>query len=167
VLHGLQPGPLILTQNQVEIYGLVWALTASCLIASLIGLLIVRWLALVTLVPATTLVPIVLSVALVGSWAVDQTIENAILCGVFALLGYAMIRLEYPRLPIVISLVLGAGIERNFHQSIAMSNGAWSIFLFRPLSLVLVLLIVAALFTAPARAILRRARKRHQAGKFA
>lgn len=167
VLHGLQPGPLILTQNQVEIYGLVWALTASCVVASLLGLLVVRWLALVTLVPSTTLVPIVLSVALVGSWAVDQTIENAILCVVFALLGYAMIRLDYPRLPIVISLVLGAGIERNFHQSIAISNGTWSIFVLRPLSLVLVLLIVAALFMTPARTIMGRVRKRHLAGKLA
>jgi putative tricarboxylic transport membrane protein len=167
VLHGLQPGPLILTQNQAEIYGLVWALTASCLIASLLGLLVVRWLALVTLVPSTTLVPIVLSIALVGSWAVDQTIENAILCGVFALLGYVMIRLDYPRLPIVISLVLGAGVERNFHQSIAMSGGTWSIFLLRPLSLALVLWIVVALLAAPARTMLRRVLKQRHSGKYA
>jgi putative tricarboxylic transport membrane protein len=155
VLHGLQPGPLILTQNQTEIYGLVWALTASCILASLIGLFIVRWLSLVTLVPSTTLVPIVLSIALVGSWAVDQTIENTILSVVFALLGYAMLRLDYPRLPIVISLVLGGGIERNFHQSLAMSNGTWAIFVLRPVCVGLVLWILAALLAVPVRALLR------------
>jgi putative tricarboxylic transport membrane protein len=156
VLHGMQPGPLILTHNQVEIYGLVWALTASCIFASLIGLLLVRPLSRVTLLPSTTLVPIVLCVALIGSWAVDQTIENPILTVVFALLGYTMIRLDYPRLPIVISLVLGAGIERNFHQSLTMSDGTWSIFLFRPLSLGLVLCILTALVLAPLRTLFRR-----------
>jgi putative tricarboxylic transport membrane protein len=156
VLHGLQPGPLILTHNQKEIYGLVWSLTASCVFASLIGLLLVRPLAYVTLLRSTVLVPIVLSIALVGSWAVDQTIENPILTAVFALLGYAMIRLDYPRLPIVIALVLGAGIERNFHQSILMADGAWSIFLLRPLSLALVLCIAAALVAAPLRTGFRR-----------
>src|SRR6202034_3894947 len=34
ILHGMQPGPLLLTQNQTEIYGLIWALTLSCLLAS-------------------------------------------------------------------------------------------------------------------------------------
>jgi putative tricarboxylic transport membrane protein len=156
VLHGMQPGPLILTQNQTEIYGLVWALTASCVLASMIGLLLVRPLSLVTLLPSTTLVPIVLCIALVGSWAVDQAIENTIATVVCALLGYAMIRLDYPRLPVVISLVLGSGIERNFHQSLAMSNGTWSIFMLRPLSLMLVVCIGVALLLAPTRAALRR-----------
>jgi putative tricarboxylic transport membrane protein len=156
VLHGLQPGPLILTHNQVEIYGLVWALTASCIFASLIGILLVRPLSRVTLLPSSVLVPIVLSIALIGSWAVDQTIENAILTVVFALLGYTMIRLDYPRLPIVISLVLGAGIERNFHQSLTMSDGTWGIFLTRPLSLGLVLCIATALVAAPLRTAFRR-----------
>jgi TctA family transporter len=48
-----------------------------------------------------------------------------------------------------------------------MSNGAWSIFLLRPLSLVLVLLIVAALFITPTRTLFARTRKRHLAGKLA
>jgi putative tricarboxylic transport membrane protein len=167
VLHGLQPGPLILTHNQVEIYSLVWALTASCVIASLAGLLVVRWLSLVTLVSSTTLVPIVLSIALVGSWAVDQTIENAVLCVVFALLGYAMIRFDYPRLPIVISLVLGGGIERNFHQSLTMSSKTWSIFVLRPMSLALVICIVAVLLAAPARAVLRHVSTQRRSRKYA
>jgi putative tricarboxylic transport membrane protein len=164
VLHGLQPGPLILTQNRNEIYGLVWALTASCVCASLIGLLIVRWLSLVTLIPSTTLVPIVLSIALVGSWAVDQTIENTVVSVVFALLGYAMLRLDYPRLPVVISLVLGGGIERTLHQSLAMSNGSWAIFVLRPVGVVLVLWILAALLAAPARAVMRRMSAQHHPG---
>src|SRR6201999_3290091 len=42
VLHGMTPGPLILTNNQVEIYGLIWSLTASCVLASLLGLMLVR-----------------------------------------------------------------------------------------------------------------------------
>ena len=157
VLHGMQPGPLILTNNQPEIYGLVWALTASCVLASMLGLLFVRPLAMVTLLPSGILVPVVLSVALVGSWAVDQTIENVILTGVFALIGYGMIRFGYPRLPVVISLVLGAGIERNLQQSLAISDGSWAVFLTRPICLILVLLHdILALTFSPTRALFRR-----------
>ena len=42
VLHGMQPGPLMLAQNQNEIYGLVWALTGACILASFIGVLLAR-----------------------------------------------------------------------------------------------------------------------------
>jgi putative tricarboxylic transport membrane protein len=122
---------------------------------------------LVTLLPSTTLVPIVLCIALVGSWAVDQTIANTIATVVCALLGYAMIRLDYPRLPVVISLVLGSGIERNFHQSLAMANGAWSVFVLRPLSLLLVVCIGVALLLAPTRAALRRVAVRRRSGGLA
>lgn len=153
VLHGMQPGPLILTQNQTEIYGLVWALTASCILASLLGLLVVRPLTLVTLIPGRVLVPIVLCIALVGSWAVDQAIENVVVTVVFGLLGYLLLRLDYPRLPMVIALVLGGGIERNFHQSLSMSDGAASIFINRPLSLTLCVLILLTLIWSPLRAL--------------
>ena len=156
VLHGLQPGPLILTKNQPEIYGLIWALTASCVLASMAGLLLVRPLSKVTLLPSGILVPIVLSVALVGSWAVDQSIENVILTAVFGVIGYGMIRFGYPRLPVVISLVLGAGIERCWEQSLAIGDDSAQIFLQRPICLVLLACLLLAVLFSPTRALMRR-----------
>jgi putative tricarboxylic transport membrane protein len=64
-----------------------------------------------------------------------------------------MIRCDYPRLPMVIALVLGANIERSFHQSLAMSDNDLLVFVQRPVSLVLFLLIVAALLIPPLRAL--------------
>ena len=112
---------------------------------------------MVTLVPARRLVPLVLSIALIGSWAIDQTIENAVVTAVFAVIGYAMSRLGYPRLPIVIALVLGSGVERSFHQSMAMSDGSWGVFVTRPICLVLLTCLALALLATPLRSFLRRA----------
>ena len=137
IVHGMQPGPLMLVDHQVEIYGLIWALTASCVLASFIGLLMVRPLARVTLLDSQILVPLVLCVAFAGSYAIDMTIENVVLTAVFGVIGYLMIRFDYPRLTIVIALVLGATAERNFHQSMLMSDGQWSIFTNRALCLAL------------------------------
>src|SRR5665213_2869432 len=102
VLHGMQPGPIMLVQNQTEIYGLVWALTASCILASMVGLLMVKPLARITLVDARILVPIVVSVAMVGSYAIDNTIENVIVTAAAGIIGYLMIRYDYPRLTVVV-----------------------------------------------------------------
>ncbi len=156
VLHGMQPGPLILMNNQTEIYGLIWALTVACVLASLIGLLVVRPLTRITRVPGRVLVPLVLGVALTGSWAVDRSTANIVVTAAFGLLGYAMLRLDYPRLPLVIALVLGAGIERDFHQSLAMSDGDASIFVTRPLAATLCGLILLALAWPRLRAARQR-----------
>ncbi len=156
VLHGMQPGPLMLIQNQTEIYGLVWALTIACVLAGGLGILFVRPLSMVTLIPSKKLAPIVMTVAFIGSWAVDQTVENVIVSGLFAVLGYTMSRLDYPRLPIVISLVLGAGIERNFHQSLAMSDGSWGIFFTRTICMILLTCIATGLLLTPMRSMLNR-----------
>jgi putative tricarboxylic transport membrane protein len=156
VLHGMQPGPLILTRNQPEIYGLIWALTISCVLASAAGLVLVRPLSRVTLLPSSILVPTVLCVALVGSWAVNQSIANVLLTVFFGVIGYGMIRGGYPRLPVVISLVLGSGIERTWEQSIAMGDGGAGIFIERPLCLGLILCLLLAVLFPPARALYRR-----------
>ena len=153
IVHGMQPGPLMLKDHQVEIYGLIWALTASCVLASFVGLLLVRPLSRVTLLDSQILVPLVLCVAFAGSFAIDMTIENVVLTAVFGVIGYLMIRFDYPRLTIVIALVLGGSAERNFHQSMAMSDGSWGIYLSRPICLILLTGIIVLLALPIARGL--------------
>ena len=156
ILHGMQPGPLMLIQNQTEIYGLIWSLTLSCLLASSLGLLFVRPLSLITLVDADILVPLVLCVAFVGSYSVDGEIENVIVTAAFGILGYLMIRFDYPRLTVVIAMVLGNTAERSFLQSMEMGDGDWSIFLTRRVSVILIACIVIMLAMPFVRALVRR-----------
>ena len=159
ILHGMQPGPLMLVQNQTEIYGLVWALTASCILASF-------------------------DRAVAGAAAGDDhadrcadpgaardlrsrwsaptpsmaQIENVVVSAVFGVLGYLMIRFDYPRLTVVVALVLGGTAERNFHQSMMMGDGNWSIFASRWVSGILLASIIILLGSP----LLRALRRRHQ-----
>lgn len=158
VLHGMQPGPLMLVEHQVEIYSLIWALTASCIMASFIGLALVRPLARVTLLDTRILVPVVVSIAMVGSYSVDQTIENVIVTSLFGMIGYFMIRYDYPRLPFVVALVLGEGTERYFHQSMLMSDGNWMIFFERRICLILIASTAFLVFLPSIRAVFRKLR---------
>lgn len=159
VLHGMQPGPLMLIDHQVEIYGLIWALTASCVLAAFVGLLLVRPLAMVTLLDSKILVPIVVSVAMIGSYAVDLAIENVILTAVMGGIGYMMIRYDYSRLVLVVALVLGPTAERNYFQSMLISDGSWSIFIERTPSLILSVSIVLLIVYPILRALNDRTRK--------
>jgi len=120
--------------------------------------LLARPLGLITLVDSRIFVPIIIAVAMVGSYAVDRSVENPILTLAFGILGYVMIRYDFPRLTIVIALVLGGTAERNFHQAMIMGDGSWSIFTARWMCLVLIALI--GLFLALPTLRTRLGRKR-------
>jgi putative tricarboxylic transport membrane protein len=143
VLHGMDPGPSILLYNEREIYGLIVALTASAVGASLIGLMMSRWLLLITRIDVGFIVPVVVAISLTGVYVLDGRMADVLLTVVMGLLGYLMIRFDYPRLTLVIALVLGETAERSFHQVQMISDGqALNFMLARPVSVLLLIAIV-------------------------
>jgi len=62
--------------------------------------------------------------------------------GIFGLLGYFMRKLDFPVAPLVLGMVLGTPWERALRQSLIMSQGSLTIFLNRPISLILLLLSI-------------------------
>ena len=157
VLHGLQPGPMLLLEHDGVIFSLILALLASTLLANLVVLALARPLAVITRVDVHLLVPVVIAVALVGVYALRETVGDVILAGVFGALGYLMIRFRYPRVTLVIALILGELAERSFHQSLNMASGDWTIFFTRTASLVIFLMLLGFLVVPAARVWTRRA----------
>jgi len=155
VLHGVDPGPMLLIQHQGIIFSLILALVASTVASNVIVLIVARPLALITRVDVHILVPVVVTAALAGVYALKNNIGDVVLAGLFGILGYIMIRFRYPRVTLVIALILGELAERSFHQSLNMADGDWRIFFTRTTSLVLFLLIIGSLFIP----VLRTARR--------
>ena len=122
VLHGIDPGPTLLLENERDVYGLIIALTLSAVGASLIGLLTARWLVKITFVNVNILVPLVVTISLTGVYVLEGKPGDVILALVMGIVGYLMIRFDYPRLTLVIALVLGETAERSFHQSLMISD---------------------------------------------
>ncbi|HSG94779.1 MAG TPA: tripartite tricarboxylate transporter permease, partial [Afifellaceae bacterium] len=155
-----EPGPSILLYNEQEVYGLIVALTMSAVGASIIGLLTTRWLVMITHVNVHILVPVVVAVSLTGVYVLEGKPSDVILCLVMGILGYVMIRFDYPRLTLVIALVLGEICERSYHQTMMISdNRILSFMLSRPAATILLLATIVTLFLPLMRKVLaRRAR---------
>ncbi|HSR71114.1 MAG TPA: tripartite tricarboxylate transporter permease, partial [Kiloniellales bacterium] len=145
VLHGMDPGPTILLQYEHEVYGLILAIVISCCGASIFGLLVARWLSLITTVDVHILVPVVVAISVVGAYVLQAQPPDIILATIFGFIGYLMIKFDYPRLTLVIALVLGETAERSFHQTMMISDHDWSIFITRTPSLILLAAIVVTL----------------------
>jgi len=157
VLHGIDPGPTLLLENEREIYGLIIALTLSAVGASVIGLLTARWLVRITFVNVNILVPLVVTISLTGVYVLQGKPGDVLLALIMGIFGYLMIRFDYPRLTLVIALVLGETAERSFHQSLLISDyNLVGLIMDRPQAIILVLATVLTLLLPALR---KRAKK--------
>ncbi len=155
VLHGYQPGPLLIINHQDAVFAVILSLTFACIFASLLGVATARWLALFTRVNVQILAVGVPAIALIGAYAVRSNIYDVITAMAFGIVGYLMIRFHYPRLTFVIAVVLGRLVETSYKQSVIMGDGSLAIFVHRPMSLGLLVLLVLCLAFPTLRRALR------------
>ena len=155
---GLQPGPLLFTNNST----LVWGLIASLLVANLMLLvlnlpLIGLWVRLLT-VPRPWLYAGILVFATLGTIGANpSTFELGMLLA-FGVLGYLLRRFDYPLAPVVVGLILGPLAEQQLRRALAISQGDPSALVQSWLSIVLLTLAFLALVVP----IILRARGRGQ-----
>jgi putative tricarboxylic transport membrane protein len=143
--YGINPGPLLFTQ-QAE---LVWTLIASLYIANI--LLVVLNLPLVGLwarilkIPQPQLYAGILVFATIGTYGISNSIVDLVLLYGIGTVGMFMRRFGFPTAPVVIGMILGPMAEQAMRQALTISQGDWSTFVTRPVSLAILLLAVLAL----------------------
>jgi putative tricarboxylic transport membrane protein len=120
---GLQPGPLLFTNNSQ----LVWGLIASLLVANFMLLvlnlpLIGLWVKLLT-IPKHWLYPGILVFATLGTIGANPSVFELGILLVCGLLGYGLRRFGYPIAPVVIGLILGPMAEQQLRRALAISQG--------------------------------------------
>ena len=142
MIHDLVPGPMLFTSNP----GLIYGLFASMLVANIFMLFVGAlggklWLKVIKISPAV-LIPMIVAVAFIGSFAVKNSLFDVGACFVFGIVGWLLKRNGYPMAPIVLGMVLGKLAEVNFRRAVIM--GGYGIFFTRPASLILLLIAVAS-----------------------
>ena len=149
LILGIQPGPMMLTENLDLVWILIWALVVSNLAAVVILLFITRWVALLVFLRGGILIPVVLIVTVLGTLLAKGQWENLILLGILSVIGYGLLKYDWPRPPFAIGIVLGKIAEESLHKAWALWR--WDFFL-RPLSLILMGLIAITIAYAVYRA---------------
>jgi putative tricarboxylic transport membrane protein len=133
IIHGIQPGPLFVTTNVKVAYGMLAAYFVAHLVTVMIEAGCLRYFIKVVTVPLHTLVPIVLVFCVVGSYALNNIMENVYTFLIFGILGYFMVKTGFPLAPMVLGVILGDQIEVNLIRSIMTDPNPW-LFVTRPIS---------------------------------
>jgi len=143
--YGIQPGPQLFEKNSV----LVWALIASLYIGNVMLLvlnlpLVGLWVKLLK-IPKSYLYAGILIFATVGVYGMRQSAFDLVLLYAIGLLGVVMRRYDFPTAPVVVGMILGPLAEAQMRNALSIGEGKWSVFIERPMSATLLLVVLAVL----------------------
>ncbi|MFB7639453.1 tripartite tricarboxylate transporter permease [Peribacillus butanolivorans] len=144
MMYNVQPGPLLFEDHPQVAWGLIASMFIGNLMLLILNLPLVKVFAKIIETPKKYLIPIIIAISIFGVYAVQVSTYDLLLllgCGV---LGYFLSKNDYPIAPLVLGLVLGPMIENNMRRALTISDGDYSLFFTRPLSLTF--LIVTALW---------------------
>src|SRR5215468_9917620 len=142
LIHGLVPGPDMLSKNLSITYAMVWSIAlANVLGAGLCYAFSPQFARLATL-RYTLILPCVLGIIYIGAFEGSRSWGDLFSLLAFGILGWTMKQMRWPRPPLILGLVLGDTVERNLFISVERYNLEW---LSRPIVLGLLALAVVGL----------------------
>ncbi|GAA6141050.1 tripartite tricarboxylate transporter permease [Hydrogenophaga sp. 5NK40-0174] len=146
ILHGIQPGPQVMTSNPDLFWGLIVSMWVGNLMLVILNLPLVGiWVKLLT-VPYRWLFPSIVLFCAIGVFSRNYNSFDIWMVALFGLVGYVLIRLRCEPAPLLLGLILGPMLEDNLRRAMLIGRGDWSLFLTRGYSAAL--LVVAAVLLA-------------------
>jgi len=144
LIHGVQPGPLMITERPELFWGVIASMYVGNVILLVLNLpLIGLWVQLLR-VPYGLLFPLILLFCAIGVWSEAGNPADLVVLLVFGVVGYLMKKVAYEPAPLVLAFVLGRMAEESLRQSLLLSRGSAAILVTRPLASTLLTLAVAA-----------------------
>ncbi len=157
MIHGVTPGPLLMQKNPELFWGVIGSMYLGNIILIILNLPLVGLFASITRIPSKYLLSVVLVFCMVGAFGENNSLVDVWVLLGFGALGFLARRLGFEPAPLILGLVLGRVMERNFRQALTIMNGDLFGFWGRPISAVLLtaaLIVLIAPFLL--KVVLRR-----------
>jgi putative tricarboxylic transport membrane protein len=160
LILGFVPGPILFEQQPELVGGIFLVYLASNVFLLIAGILVTPLFVFVLRIPKYYLIPIVLLLCSIGTFALQASVFDLKVMLAFGLIGILFRAANYPLSPIVIGLILGPVLESNLRRALLISREGYWIFVERPVSATLVainiLLVIGAMIYAYRKHRLKR-----------
>jgi len=145
VIHGLRPGPMLFDQSPTIVYTIMGTYLLANLAMAGIMMISVGWLAKLADVPRTLLLPVILPLCVIGSFALSNRMFDVWVMLGFGVIGFAMERYKIPLAPFVIGFVLGPIAEEKLSAGLMSSAGSFLPIITRPISATFIVISILLL----------------------
>ena len=146
IIQGLRPGPILFQQQMPFVSSIFISLLLSVVFMLIIGLAGARIFSRLITVRKNYLIPAILMFCLVGSYAINNSLFDVGVLIAAGLAGFMLKQVGFAVAPIVLGMILGPLFESNLRRSLMLSQGDWSTFVTRPISLSCLIIVALVLF---------------------
>lgn len=152
MLYGITPGPRMFTEHGEVVYGFMVSFIPIVIGMLIVGATLAPLFAKVLKVRMAYTVSTVLVLAMIGSYTIQSSIVDVYIAATLGILGFLMIKLGFSLAPVVLGIILGPMAEEGFRRSFIIAEAEQSsvllMFFGRPISIILILVVVAMVVTA-------------------
>ncbi|RQO80877.1 tripartite tricarboxylate transporter permease [Acidovorax sp. FJL06] len=141
IIKGIQPGPNMIAGHPELFWGLVASMWIGNCFLLVLNVPLVRYWLSVFKIPYNVLFPAILFFCCIGTYSINNNLDDVFITVVFGALGYLFMRLEMDPSPLMLGFILGPMLEENFRRSMLLSRGSFEVFVNRPISGTLIGLI--------------------------
>ncbi len=156
IIQGLRPGPMLFQQQMPFVSSIFISLLVSVVFMTVLGLAGARYFSRLISTPKRFLIPAVLLFCLIGSYAINNSMFDIGVLVVSGIVGFVLRKFGFPVAPVILGLILGPMFESNLRRSLMLSQGNWSTFVIRPISLAFLLVALCILVGPPLVKLVRR-----------
>lgn len=148
LIQGLRPGRELFTTQADITYAVILGFLLANILMGIIAIAGARLFVRVTTVPQKVLAPIIVTLCIVGAYAINNSVTDVWVMVAFGLIGYLLRKTGFPPAPVVLGLILGSIAEQGLRQSIDLAQGdVIGYYLSRPISVVLIILILLSVLS--------------------
>jgi TctA family transporter len=134
IIHGIQPGPLLMTQQPDLFWGLIVSFGIGNIMLMVLNLpMIGLWVAILR-IPYRVLFPAIIVFICLGVFSVNNNTFDVFVVAVIGAVGYILAVLKFEAAPLLLGFVLGPLMEENLRRAMLLSRGDASTFIDRPIS---------------------------------
>ena len=141
MVKGIQPGPNMIASHPDLFWGLVASMWVGNCFLLVLNVPLVRYWLSVFKIPYTVLFPSILFFCCIGTYSVNNNLDDVFITAAFGLIGYVFLRLGLDAAPLMLGFILGPMLEENFRRALLLSRGDFGAFFTRPISGTLLTLI--------------------------
>ena len=145
VLHGITPGPTMFTKQGVMAYTIILGCLVANVLLAPMGIGMTRAVAKIVQMRYTYLAPVIIMFCFAGSYAATGNTKELIIAAAVLILSYVLTLLDISNTPLLLGMILESIMEKNFVSAAMAYDRDYTIFLRRPISLVILLLTVLML----------------------
>jgi putative tricarboxylic transport membrane protein len=143
-MHNMVVGPSFIERHRDMVYTIIINNMAQALLTIPLGLLFIYMASSLVKVPVRFIIPVVMIIAVFGSYAIDGSVAGPVTLIVFAMLGWLLSRHDYSPAAVVVGMLLGGLIEDEAIKSWQVSGGNLWHFADRPAVLVIFALLAVS-----------------------